>query len=107
MSYIEKEPLVQFLKDARMQLPIDSKDFHTRDLMLLNFEQYVDMQPAADVVEVKHGKWKKPTLNLECFADGYVICSECNVMLPNITEIPEYYYCPNCGAKMDGGAKDE
>jgi hypothetical protein len=59
--------------------------------------------PTADVVEVKHGKWEKPTLNLECFADGYVICSECNVMLPNITEIPEYYYCPNCGAKMDGG----
>jgi hypothetical protein len=59
--------------------------------------------PAADVVEVKHGKWEKPTLNLECFADGYVICSECNVMLPNITEIPEYYYCPYCGAKMDGG----
>lgn len=63
----------------------------------------IDYQLTANVAEVKHGKWEKPTLNLECFADRYVICSECNVMLPNITEIPEYYYCPNCGAKMDGG----
>ena len=102
MSYIEKEPLVQFLKDARMQLPIDSKDFHTRDLMLLNFEQYVDMQPVADVVEVKHGRWLDniKTISTVGMADinafvGYK-CSECGR-----TEIAKEPYC-NCGAKMDG-----
>lgn len=45
--------------------------------------------PAADVQEVKHGTW------IGTYDD---ICSVCR-------EISEdtYSYCPNCGAKMDGG----
>ena len=49
----------------------------------------------ADVVEVRHGKWIKPT---PCSQE---YCNQCGLtpkmvfgMLPN--------YCPNCGAKMDG-----
>lgn len=51
--------------------------------------------PAADVVEVRHGEWVKPT---PCSQE---YCSQCGLtpkmvfgMLPN--------YCPHCGAKMDG-----
>lgn len=41
--------------------------------------------PAADVVEVKHGKW----VNLHCSVCG------------KIGWMDEDNYCPNCGAKMD------
>lgn len=48
--------------------------------------------PAADVAEVKHGKWEKD-------GNGRT-CSECEF---------KYYangglfnYCPKCGARMDG-----
>ena len=50
--------------------------------------------PAADVVEVRHGKWYKgdmPTYG------GYK-CSFCEL---NTVEYNKPY-CPNCGAKMDG-----
>ena len=48
--------------------------------------------------EVKHGEWKKQSFII---FDGEVIyynCSECNT-----TWNADTNYCPNCGAKMDGG----
>ena len=59
-------------------------------------------QEKKELAEVKHGEWIEPTGKLKRFEGRYVICSHCNVMLPIIIELGEYYYCPNCGAKMDG-----
>ena len=53
----------------------------------------------ADVAEVKHGEW------LVCgMFDDFGKCSNCDFKLPITTAI-EYTYCPNCGAKMDGGSE--
>ena len=60
---------------------------------------FIDKEPAADVVEVKHGRWidtgyhgysKKPIFQ----------CSECH------GEVEDYFiknhkFCLHCGAKMD------
>ncbi len=51
-EYIERGALIAFVSKVRKNLPKDSKDFFTRDEMLLNFQQYVDWQPAADVEPV-------------------------------------------------------
>lgn len=48
---------------------------------------------AKDVVEVKHGFWKKEEL-LEC--EPVFLCSICEKLHDQ-----EYSYCNNCGAKMD------
>lgn len=49
--------------------------------------------PAVDVVEVKHGYWRK--------VDEYRIdCSECCFNRVKI-KMP-LDYCPSCGAKIDG-----
>lgn len=50
---------------------------------------------AADVVPVVHGRWIEHD-------DGVFTCSECGNAESN-----ESYFCPNCGAKMDGGDSDE
>ena len=50
-------------------------------------------QPTADVEEVKHGEW------LYSRVHNILHCSECGE-IPDCFEPP---YCPNCGAKMDGG----
>ena len=54
--------------------------------------------PAADVVEVRHGRWIKDG------EDGPVYCSECG----EEHEWEDYRasYCDACGAKMDGGQDD-
>ena len=52
---------------------------------------------APDVAEVKHGEW------LYSRVHNILHCSECGE-IPDCFEPP---YCPNCGAKMDGGSDEE
>ena len=62
-------------------------------------------QKAADVALVRHGRWI-------CIRKGYgeYECSVCHGMDSNCSDyysdhvVTEQEYCPNCGAKMDGGA---
>jgi hypothetical protein len=64
--------------------------------------------PAADVQEIKHGKWIETQEPLGwCDID----CAECSVcheswIIDEDSSIDDYecmwHYCPNCGAKMDG-----
>lgn len=59
-----------------------------------------DFKNKADYAEVKHGEWKNPSIKR--FEGRYFVCSECDVMLPIITELLTFDFCPRCGAKMDG-----
>ena len=60
--------------------------------------------PAADVAPVVHGRWVH-----EHISEGYawVMCSECEAVIHKILINKRLNYCPNCGAKMDGGECDE
>lgn len=53
--------------------------------------------PAADVEEVRHGRWIAVTFgDMRCSLCGEVY-GVCGGLLG------DYNYCPNCGARMDGG----
>ena len=57
--------------------------------------------PIADVAPVRHGRWENQS--------GLYSCSECGMTCPYDVQagVIEYWacnYCPNCGAKMGGGA---
>ena len=57
--------------------------------------------PAADVAPVRHGRW---VLELEPNGKPYCFhCSVCDDDFHYIGITVAYDYCPNCGAKMDGG----
>nr|DAZ60368.1 MAG TPA: DNA-directed RNA polymerase subunit [Caudoviricetes sp.] len=63
---------------------------------------FVEGIPAADVAPVRHGRW---ALNKKY---GDYECSECgqgDVKAMDFTNL-KMRYCPNCGAKMDGGDSD-
>ena len=69
----------------------------------------VDYVDKADVVEVKHGKWKVNEDDIYICASEFV-CSNCNESFCSSELTDEQMkemlkYCPNCGAKMDGGDK--
>ena len=60
----------------------------------------VQENTASDVAPVRHGRWEKQS--------GLYSCSECGKTCPYDVQadVIEYWacnYCPNCGAKMDGG----
>jgi hypothetical protein len=57
--------------------------------------------PAADAAPVRHGRWERHTDVLGKKIDDYWYCSECS----GCNEFRRSCYCPNCGAKMDGGTE--
>lgn len=63
----------------------------------------LDAIPAADVVEVKHGRW------ISDDRDVLFSCSECGTKISTSWDCEDlvWNFCPNCGAKMDGGAENE
>ena len=61
--------------------------------------------PATDVQPVKHGHWEEEDTMPY---DNFVVCSECGMNLSHQNYTKEewqesFRYCPNCGARMDGG----
>ena len=65
--------------------------------------------PAADAVPVVHGEWKPgKEISRTMLVDGTLAieydafyCSACGRRYKEYVLV--YNYCPNCGAKMDGG----
>ena len=60
--------------------------------------------PSEDVAPVRHAKWE---LIDECINEG-VYCSNCHKKIYRAraeyaNQKVKSNYCPNCGAKMDGG----
>ena len=61
---------------------------------------------AADVAPVRHGRWK-PYHEADIGYDEYgVRCSNCKFEVEDHEVNFIMKYCPNCGAKMDGGMND-
>lgn len=67
---------------------------------------FIESQPTADVVEVKHGCWNDNIQKVTSPAGvtkDYLVGYKCSVC--GRTESRKEPYC-NCGAKMDGGRAD-
>jgi hypothetical protein len=101
-EYIEREAALEFqdkiepelfcknLNGERMQSC--SETFSASNLI-----RFIRSIPAADVVAVRHGRWISGK------------CDQCGEHAPYWCLATTYYksnYCPNCGAKMDGGVND-
>lgn len=90
-EYIEREDLIK-------QFTCAGGRFVYGD-MVSGIISRIKQSPAADVAEVRHGEWKILDSDLgwvegKCSACGYTDCFDENGF---------YNYCPECGAKMDGG----
>lgn len=81
---------------------IDADDLKNKLIQagaICEFGQYlIDNHPAADVRPERHGEW----LDSESPLTSSCKCSLCSCYFESETP-----YCPNCGAKMDGGKNNE
>ena len=75
---------------------------------LLMVMRWVQETPAVDAVPVVHGRWVKANGMMPPEYHGRKCCSVCDAFA-----LSDFYgrerlsdFCPNCGAKMDGGADD-
>lgn len=65
----------------------------------------INSVPNADVAPVRHGRWEDSID--EWFGTDVYTCSKCRESYVLVEGTPKenlWHYCPNCGAKMDGGA---
>ena len=71
--------------------------------------QKISKLPTVDAVEVVHGRWLNAQVETgdpfgySTYEIDVFICSVCGVHF-DVSECRNY--CPNCGAKMDGGNED-
>lgn len=78
-EYIEKQAFLEHMKKTNRYFDVkfDIEDF-----------------PTADVAPVRHGRWMITDTVIE-----NAVCSCCGKHFQSYYEA--YFYCPNCGAKMD------
>ena len=79
-EYIERKALRDTLYDA--------------DAITMSGVKILNQFPGADVAPVRHGRWIASH-------DVFCACSICKY--PVYLMWDQTNYCPNCGAKMDGG----
>ena len=84
-EYIQKEPLLEHAEydnNYRLIIPVEA----------------IKAAPVADVAPVVHGRWIQVD-STKCR------CSHCDIIaLIALYPHGDKNFCPNCGAKMDGGA---
>ena len=95
----------------RREDALDAFNRAVQDVGILDaddIETVFGMLSSADVAPVVHGKWidhdgNKVQLNEHGETCGTCFCSRCGEWLVASDEYAvKGYFCPNCGAKMDG-----
>lgn len=92
-EYMDRAVCLSILRaKANMAVLMDAAPYFEKAAQML------EKLPAADVAPVVHGRW----VPFHSEAAGDIqYCSACEIGFAAKTD-----YCPNCGAKMDGGADD-
>lgn len=66
---------------------------------------FIESLPIADVHPVVHGRWINEYLDDDVW---WADCTNCkNDTHSRFGRVSTYTFCPNCGAKMDGGAEND
>lgn len=89
-EYIKALPTVEAVPEEQYQRMVQTVASLTEEV-----GKMIEAEP------IRHGRWSENTY-------GYRKCSECEVAI-RVEECmgePIYNYCPNCGARMDGGENE-
>lgn len=97
MRLIDAEELMKRICEYECGMRPEDCDGMESKTVPCNHYSYVSEMPTVDAVPVKRGKWE----DREVRGSISPYCTNCG---NGIDTIYHYDYCPNCGAKMNGGA---
>lgn len=66
--------------------------------------ELIEAAPTIEAEPVRHGRWVQGNVRPKTY---FRLCSACKKVAYFCGEGCSYKYCPNCGAKMDGGTNDQ
>lgn len=117
--YIDAEQAKTKLKHWCMETAINNvgsvigypEDIYA-DVAQNRIDIWIDNVPTADVQEVKHGKWVDIKIPANYSNEVQYQSAKCSVCkryhtTPYLYMYYEHNYCPNCGARMDGGNNEQ
>ena len=93
-EYIDREALMRQIKEIHCAECNSYHGVRCRACWVDDTFGYIESEPAADVVPVRHGRW----LCVDTDTEQFFLCNRCKKK-----EYWESNYCPNCGCLMDGG----
>lgn len=111
----QREALIQRLRNLAGMIPHKHTLPSGADTVICSLEAFMQIKEladeAADVLEVTHAEWVAENSRPK---SGVFYCSNCHrtcydpqpTRAKGWTKRCRYHYCPNCGAKMDGGQDD-
>lgn len=99
-EYIEREAISEEIRKYYYKNPPNFSYGEGFDRGLDRAQRAILDAPSADVAPVRHGRWIDK--------GEYAVCTECggrsSTQYDGVEPIPLMtQFCPNCGAKMDGG----
>lgn len=97
-EYIERDQAIRKAIDACIKVV----GHGISQVSAVDIADEIDSIPAADVVEIRHGKWEQSSYHYSVY-----YCSECSRHIEDGSHNPNEHfpYC-HCGAKMDGKSED-
>lgn len=105
-EYIDRETMLARVDEEFLKTDPSGEE----QLGFLKCRRIIRELPAADVVEVVHARWITEE-NTEGYR-GDPHCTACKGILDDeavyghTPGVDSFFYCPLCGAKMDGGKDD-
>lgn len=98
-DYIEREAALNF----ETKITAAPSEIQAISQGMSLYAEHIKAIPAADVVPVVRGRWELITRGETGYSAGDFRCSVCRRPCKcwALTD-----YCPNCGAKMNGGETD-
>ena len=112
-EYVSKETLQEKLNRKKAG-PANKRYTEGWNDAILMVKSMIHSEKAADVAPVRHGRWIGCNGEIVDWDENNpgcprhsCFCSICKSWLTASDEFPVIaYFCPNCGAKMDGGNDD-
>lgn len=101
VEYLDRSSLVARMKYYENHTAEESGEHYAYAVALREIRN----APAADVAEVVHGRWIDGAEDFTC-GNHNAECSICRCYVSWGGCDEDFNYCPNCGAKMDGGNDD-